>query len=427
MPNERSRIAPTWAGIIAGAVLVRAFGAMGASRAAPEPAAVADKPVVVDDKPLLGQPFTPGRGPTTAAWREEAITRANELEGLAEWIAATSDRPAASDPKLLIYVREHLAAVRSTAAGEDGKDGKPLSWFSKVVAAWRGAGHERALGNLDVVEATLLRMAPDSFVSGEVPSVQAHVNRFLPLSDPRRVRVSELSLKLVGDAPLTERERDAVVAAMHAANSQRRRDLLRVRSFRNVMFSATAALVPLVVALALFGLARPTAIPLCFNPVEKQKVVCPTAEVAFVSPAATTDRTQTAAAVQQRDLDDAIREAAKPGDILLIEIIGLIAAVVAGTAGLRNVRGTSTPYSLAVALALLKVPLGALTAVLGLILMSGGFVPGLSALDTSAQILAWALVFGFSQQLLTRLVDQRASSLLDNVGGRGATGERHSS
>ena len=55
----------------------------------------------------------------------------------------------------------------------------------------------------------------------------------------------------------------------------------------------------------------------------------------------------------------------------------------------------------------MKIPLGALTAVLGLVLMSGGFVPGLSALDTSAQILAWALVFGFSQQLLTRLVDQR--------------------
>jgi hypothetical protein len=36
----------------------------------------------------------------------------------------------------------------------------------------------------------------------------------------------------------------------------------------------------------------------------------------------------------------------------------------------------------------------ALVAFLGLLLMRGQFVPGLSALDTSAQILAWALVFG---------------------------------
>ena len=117
-------------------------------------------------------------------------------------------------------------------------------------------------------------------------------------------------------------------------------------------------------------------------------------------------------------------EAVNPSDMALIEIIGLIAAVVASIVALRNVRGTSTPYSLSVALALVKIPLGALTAVLGLVLMSGGFVPGLSALDTSAQILAWALVFGFSQQLLTRLVDQRAESLLQSVGGRGAAGDR---
>ena len=105
-------------------------------------------------------------------------------------------------------------------------------------------------------------------------------------------------------------------------------------------------------------------------------------------------------------------------------MIGLIAAIVASVVALRRIKGTSTPYSLAVALALLKIPLGAVTAVLGLLLMSGGFVPGLSALDSSSQILAWALVFGFSQQLLSRFVDQRANTLLENVGGRGAAGDK---
>jgi hypothetical protein len=175
------------------------------------------------------------------------------------------------------------------------------------------------------------------------------------------------------------------------------------------MFGAAALLVPIAFALAVFGALRPDAIPLCFNPVELQKVVCPTEEVQMTA---------------SDDIDDVIAQAVHGFDIALIEIIGMIAAVVAGIVALRNVRGTSTPYSLAVALALVKIPLGALTAVLGLVLMSGGFVPGLSALDTSAQILAWALVFGFSQQLLTRLVDQRAESLLQNVGGRGAAGDR---
>jgi hypothetical protein len=58
------------------------------------------------------------------------------------------------------------------------------------------------------------------------------------------------------------------------------------------------------------------------------------------------------------------------------------------------------------------------TAFLVLLLMRGQFVPGLSALDTSAQILAWGLVFGYAQQLLTRVVDQRAHTVLDTVRGR---------
>ena len=47
--------------------------------------------------------------------------------------------------------------------------------------------------------------------------------------------------------------------------------------------------------------------------------------------------------------------------------------------------------------------------------MRGGFVPGLSALDTPGQILAWAILFGASQQLFTRLVDQQGHTVLEQV------------
>ena len=89
----------------------------------------------------------------------------------------------------------------------------------------------------------------------------------------------------------------------------------------------------------------------------------------------------------------------------------------AAAAAIRGIRGSSEPYGLPVALAALKLPTGAVTAFLGLVLMRGQFVPGLSALDTPAQILAWALVFGYAQQLFTRLVDQQAHTVLGNVRG----------
>lgn len=116
------------------------------------------------------------------------------------------------------------------------------------------------------------------------------------------------------------------------------------------------------------------------------------------------------------DLDDATKNVVSRWDYIVLEVVGLVAAAVAAAA-LRQINGTSTPFAVPVALAVLKLPTGALTAVLGLLLMRGQFVPGLSNLDTSAQIVAWAVVFGYAQQLFTRLVDERGQAVLQAVGG----------
>jgi hypothetical protein len=110
-----------------------------------------------------------------------------------------------------------------------------------------------------------------------------------------------------------------------------------------------------------------------------------------------------------------IAEAAKPWDHLTVELVGLTAAAVVATTRIRNIRGSSEAPDLPVLLALLKLPMGAITALLGLLLVRGQFIPGLSALDTPAQILSWALVFGFAQQLFTRMVDQQGQTVLNSV------------
>jgi hypothetical protein len=107
----------------------------------------------------------------------------------------------------------------------------------------------------------------------------------------------------------------------------------------------------------------------------------------------------------------------RPWDLMLVELVGLVAAAVAAAAAIRNIRGSSERYGIPVALAALKLPTGAVTGFLGLLLMRGQFVPGLSALDSSAQIIAWALVFGYAQQMFTRLVDQQGQKVLNSVRG----------
>jgi hypothetical protein len=166
---------------------------------------------------------------------------------------------------------------------------------------------------------------------------------------------------------------------------------------------------------ALTGFFRPTLIPMCFAPQEAGKVtvVCPTAQSEPFVP--TGEPSQKG--VRTRDIDNVIKETAKPFDLVVVELVGLTAAAIATAAAIRGIKGSSERYGLPVSLAALKLPTGAITAFLGLLLMRGQFVPGLSALDTSAQILAWALVFGYAQQLFTRLVDQQGQTVLNNVRG----------
>ena len=118
-----------------------------------------------------------------------------------------------------------------------------------------------------------------------------------------------------------------------------------------------------------------------------------------------------------REFGDVLTETVRKTDVIVIELVGLVAAAIAAAAAISHVRGSSERYGIPVALAALKLPTGALTAFLGLLLMRGGFVPGLNALDTSAQILAWGLVFGYAQQLFTRLIDQQGQSVLNAVRG----------
>lgn len=190
-----------------------------------------------------------------------------------------------------------------------------------------------------------------------------------------------------------------IVVAVRAAYSALEREYVRVRSFRNIVFGVTACLAIVAAAIALTTAVHPTVLPICFT--SESKVVCATGEAPFAG----------------GDLDDATKNVVSRWDYIVLDVVGLVAAAVAAAAALRQINGTSTPFAVPVALAVLKLPTGALTAVLGLLLMRGQFVPGLSNLDTSAQIVAWAVVFGYAQQLFTRLVDERGQAVLQAVGG----------
>jgi hypothetical protein len=351
------------------------------------------------------QPFG---DPPSAAWREEGLARAKELEGLLRWIVA--ELPP-DDPRreLVPVAEEHLAAARKAAAGADYPWSHPVRRYRATSG---GASIQRVLSNLDAAEAHILRLAPDHYFQGMTPSIEAFVNRYLPRDDPRRIAVGAIAAR--GRCLKVDPcDRDTLIVGFHVAAAQRSRDIQRVRSFRNIIVGATAALLLAAIALAILGWRQPQVLPLCFYVQEVANVVCPTNEATTAMEAGA----QAAQPTPER-VDEIVRDTAGPWDILLVELVGLVAAALAAAVALRGIRGTAVPYSLPTALAVLKLPSGALTAVLGIVLMRGEFVPGLSALDTSAQILAWAVIFGYAQQLLTGLLDRQAQTVLDGLGGQ---------
>ena len=251
-----------------------------------------------------------------------------------------------------------------------------------------GAAVERTMGALNAAEANVLRLAPLSYIEGELLRLLVRIRQSLPATD---LRVVGLDKQDSVDHSLDEKDRRRIISAFEAANSVARKEQLRVRSFRNVIVSTTVVAILLSVLIATLGVIWPNLVPLCFQGAHSS--VCATGYTIPASP-----------------------DAAMRWDTPVVMILGTLGAVIAAAAALRTVRGSADPHSLPVALALLKLPLGALTALLGLLLMRAGFVPGFGGnLTSSAQVVAWAIVLGYAQQLFTQFVDTQAKTVLDTA------------
>jgi hypothetical protein len=376
-------------------------------------------------------------GPVPVGWREGTLTRAAELKTLCAWVFTTSQDPSSVEI-VGPAINTHLDAAREAATA--AKLNPQKRWRLLRNASLL----ERAMSNMDAAEAELLNVAPAEYVLGQMPSLLAKVQCHLLPSDPRRQEFERIAraLNLIDPDPrprdsydeaqmknaarIVDACRGRIVTAMRAAASAALREQVRVRSFRNVIVVTTAFMTLLAVSVAVLGWLNPTAIPLCFAPERAGEtlVVCPTAQSAPfpATPQVLADQNGAgtpggSAGTAAQDIDDAVKATVTSQDLLVVELVGLTAAAVAGVGAIRGLRGSSERHGLPVALAVLKLPTGAITALLGLLLMRGQFIPGLSALDTSAQILAWALIFGYAQQVFTRLVDRQGNAVLDAVRG----------
>ena len=162
----------------------------------------------------------------------------------------------------------------------------------------------------------------------------------------------------------------------------------RSEYFRNTVLSAVATLTGVLVVFGWYVSRNAGDVPFCFSPAGKAAVCASGAS----SP--------------------------NGHDVVAVILIGSLGGMLAAVLAIKDLHGTCVPYDVPRALAILKLPLGALSAVGALIAIRGGFIPGFSDLDSQAQILAYAFCFGVAQQILTRLIDKQAQTLLATAPGK---------
>ncbi|WP_159425537.1 hypothetical protein [Streptomyces sp. fd1-xmd] len=342
-------------------------------------------------------PFWASRG-ELGPWeqKESLLARIAELDP----ILKAAETCAVDDP-----AHNGLAAAYASEARSELDEAKKALAHEAHPMMRRAAHLGVAQSHVDAALNLLVWMAPSDDIKAFLPQMVALAEEHFDNSDPRRIRVVQLAQELHQSTSreINPSERAFLAETVSLARRLLQKETLRVRSFVRIVALVTVGLFVAAVGVALVTIKWDDMVPLCFTPETPPtyKVVCPTNSIDVDFPPTISE----------------IRQTTRPQDYLVVEIVGAVAAAIASAAALKRIRGTALPYNVPVVLALLKLPTGALTAPLGLLLMRGGFVPGLSALDSTAQIIGWAIVFGYSQQLFTKLVDDRGQALVDAVRG----------
>jgi hypothetical protein len=363
---------------------------------------------------------TPRRG---AFWQHVVLTRV----ALARDDVRRCREYRAGEPGLEQGLEQVEELLRTAEQAALGPPSRVLHWLT-------GSGINRAFTSLHAAQVLLARHSPDDGLEGRLLSALARLRATMPLTEARRRVLEEhfeatatattagttagTTATAVSDAAATgastpghgERNggggpdgadgtgpsaprvpRWVLEKALEWSYAASDAQYARLRSFRNIIVAMSVALLVLAVGLAVMGMVWPDSLQFCFGS-DPAKQVCPTG-------ARATWR-----------------------DALLIEVLGATGGAMAAVLAIRNIQGTSTPYSVPFALAMLKLPLGAVVALVGLLLIHGRFIPGLTDLDTSGQILAYAVVLGVAQQAVTAMVDRRGQELLEKIPSKRAHG-----
>ncbi|MFF5001543.1 hypothetical protein ACFY3G_01835 [Streptomyces phaeochromogenes] len=311
--------------------------------------------------------------------------------------------------ELIAGARKHLRIAEAACL-------EKRRWFKRRKKANR---LERIWANVRAADVNLLALNSEDELRARCGHVKEMVQNYTQKESPQHIKAVEVLERIMEEpsrkrerpeSPISEQDRFIVIQALGIAYLALDGKTGRVRILANVLWLATLFTFIGAAGIALWGIFDPQVLSLCFEHPKKGDlipnmgdpetvIVCPTGEEVVAG--------------DKRLSEDYVDRM----DVLSVELAGLVGAALTTIASLRRIHDDHTsPYALPLAAATLKFPLGAIAAFVGIMFIRGAFLPGLSALDTPIQILAWAVLFGAAQHLVTHLIDEKAQTTLSSIG-----------
>lgn len=251
---------------------------------------------------------------------------------------------------------------------------------------------ERASAAINSANQALLMIQDDATVRAVVPDILAAARAHLCSRDTRLMAFDEWGKRQRrNDKPstLSIEDREVLRMTRQAADSAADQANMNLRGFRNVLVVSLLLLTLLVVGVGLAAAVRPELFSLC-GPAEGSAAGLPASDQGGRCPSG--------------------EDVPSGNDAVHVMILGAFGGALAAVFTLSRMKGVSGPYSLPSFQALLKLPAGSATALLGMLLLQNNMVTGFSP-QRSGIVSAYAVIFGYGQQVVTRLVDRQAGNV----------------
>jgi hypothetical protein len=323
-----------------------------------------------------------------AAWRQVAYMDAVSLQHDLE------DLCSKRDPQ----VGNHIAQLLQNALLDVRRKSWPWAWF-------QGFPQERSFTALHAAQWRLLLIMDSEHLLARLPWLVKYCGAILGADDqrvrdaqeiiersshrrlyPQRLQVNGHGANRHTSFRLTEHERATVAAMVRDAYAQSDEGYAATRGLRNRIIVLTVGAAS-VLTVVIFAAAA------------WQWSLTPTTNVAVNGTVATWSGSP---------------EPTGAVGFLAISLLGCVGAFLSGIRSVSRTAGSRNPFSLSWWQTWLKLPVGALSAIVGVFALQSRAFPAMPATGWT-ELLMWAVAFGAAQQAITRFVDSRVRGLVGDA------------